>query len=176
MFIPTTTLIGHLSAHLEALPLVAADPSGQKLFQRVGVFGSAQLAQAMRATFATEQRVAFIIPGPEGHTSRRDRSLLFSTRTVRVAVLMADRAMDRSKPDALMGGTRNAGILAMKDAVIASLFATAPHDWPVDLAFSPDTGEPLMIAEADQAAGNLGRECWLQWFTAYAGTGRQNVP
>lgn len=176
MLTPTATLIALLQVHLAGLPLNPMQPASEKLFQRVGTFGAAQLAQAMRTTFASEARVAFIIPGPEAHHARRDRSLVFLTRTTRLAVLIADRALSGPSPDALTGGPHALGTLALKDRLIESLIEATPSTWPADLAFVPDAGEPLMIGEADKAAGNVGREVWLQWFTAYAGTARQAVP
>lgn len=172
-FLRTTTLIDILKARLESLPLEPESP--EKLFNRVGVFGANQLVEAMRATFAAEQRVAFIVPVGDTHAATRDRNVVYAQRTTKLVVLIADRAMDKARSEALVGGPRNRGILEMKDDVTINL-TSVPFADHVDLAFVPAEGEPLMIQEDGKPAGNLGRECWAQHLTCYAGSARVVIP
>lgn len=178
-FIRTTVLIALLQARLVSLKIDTAAPASEenKLFERVGIFGANQLEAAMKATFASEQRVAFIVPVGDSHRNDRGRTVILSQRTTRLVLLIADRSMDKGKTEALIGGNRNVGILDMKDLVIDDLFAN-PFGEPVDLAFEPGEGEPLMLQGADKpaGAGNLGRECWAQQLTAYAGQDRAVIP
>ena len=178
-FIRTTVLIALFKARLESLKIDPAKPAAEdnRLFQRVGIFGANQLEEALKATFASEQRVAFIVPAGDTHATDRDRTVIWSQRRTRLVLLIADRALDKAKPDALVGGAKNLGILEMKDLVIEDLFAN-PFNDPPDLAFEPGEGEPLMLQGADKTAGagNLGRECWAQQLIAYAGQDRAVVP
>lgn len=174
-FVRTGDLIATLQARLAALALEPGNPgNADRLFQRVGAFGANRLSQAMKATFAAEQRVCFIVPGGDKHATTRDRLALRSVRTTALALLIADRAFDSNRDDALVGGPQNLGILELKDRVIDDLF-----DSPFtagDLAFAPGDGEPLIIEGQDKAAGNLGRECYLLWLHAYAGERRVSIP
>lgn len=174
MFVRTTDLVAKLQARLESLPLHEDTDSSERLFQRVGPFGANRLVAALKAVFATEQRVCFIVPGGDDHSSTRGSTMLRSVRTTKLALLIADRALDTDKTAALIGGADAVGILTLKDRVIEDLFAHPFTDG--DLAFAPTTGEPLVITDADKPAGNLGRECWVQWFSAYAGEAMASIP
>lgn len=170
-FTHTNDLIEALMERLKSLKLDAANaPAGEALFQRVGAFGANRLVEAMKSVFAAEQRVCFIVPGGDGHSNQRDRNLLFSQRNTRIALLIADRSMDADKTAALVGGRNNLGILTMKDRVIDDLMAN-PFN-ALDMAFEPGDGEPLLITDQEKSANNVGRECWLQWLGAYAGSAR----
>lgn len=171
----TVEVIEALQTRLASLRLDPANAGNQeKFFQRVAAFGANRLAEAMKAVFASEQRVCFIVPGGDKYSGTRDRNVLFSQRSTRLALLIADRAMDIEKNAALIGGPAALGILAMKDRVITDITTNA-FTGP-DLAFEPAEGEPLMIDNADKAAGNLGRECWMQWLGVYAGSARIAIP
>lgn len=173
-FLHTNTLIELLRARLESLPLDPALEGGERLFQRVAVFGANGLAEAMKATFASEQRLAFIVPVGDAYTGERSRTVLFSQRSTSLVVLLADRAYNQVTAEAVVGGPNAIGILAMKDRVVDNLtqvaFATA------DLSFNPGEGEPLVIEPEQRSAGSLGRECWAQRFTIYAGEIRLAIP
>lgn len=171
----TVDVIEALQSRLASLRLEPENAGNQdKLFQRVAAYGANRLAAAMKAVFASEQRVCFIVPGGDKYSGVRDRNVLFSQRSTRLALLIADRAFDQDKNAALIGGPGALGILAMKDRVIADLTTNA-FAGP-DLAFEPAEGESLMIENSDKAAGNLGRECWLQWLGVYAGSARIAIP
>jgi hypothetical protein len=172
-YLRTAVAIAALRERLTALTL-GAEHDDTRLFERVGVFGANRLVQAMRATFASEARVCFIVPGGDTYKETRDRDFVFSQRTTRFALLIADRALDTEKEAGVMGGPQNPGILEMKDVMIELLLAE-PFAIP-DLAFTPAEGEPLVIDEAGKNAGNIGRECWLQWLTCYAGSTRTAIP
>ncbi|MBM3852449.1 MAG: hypothetical protein FJ399_04755 [Verrucomicrobia bacterium] len=176
-FLHTNDAIALLLERLASLTLPSdesqANPA-EKLFQRVGAFGANRLVSAMRAVFASEQRVCFIVPGGDTYSGARDALMLRSVRRTRLALLIADQAFDKDKTAALVGGPGNLGILAMKDRVIDDL-VTAKFSRE-DFAIEPAEGEPLVIAEADQKSGNLGRECWLQWLACYAGESRCAIP
>jgi hypothetical protein len=173
-FTRTVALVEKLKARLESLKLDPGAASSDPLFQRVGCFGANRLVAAMKATFASEQRVCFIVPGGDSHANLVDATIVRSVRTTKVALLIADRALDADKVAALVGGTNAIGILTMKDLVIEDLFATPFTDSA--LAFVPAEGEPLVITDAEKPAGNLGRECWLQWLHCYAGEDLAAVP
>lgn len=170
-YIRTTTLIEALRERLASLKITGTD---MPLFERVGVFGANQLMKAMQATFASEARVCFIVPGGDAHTnSRPDALMVQSRRDTRVALLIADRAI--ATEAALIGGQHAHGILNLKDDVLEDLTSN-PLALP-GLAFVPTEGEPMMIApETPQQAGNLGRECWLQWLSTYAGSTKIGIP
>lgn len=171
-FLATNAVIAALRDRLSALRL--ADAGDAPLFERVGVFGAGGLTAAVQATFASEARVCFIVPGPEEHSNRLSESLVYSQRQTTLVLLIADRALDTEREDAVTGGPRNPGILALKDAVIDDLFAN-PFT-VAGLAFAPARGEPLMIEAQSRSSGNLGREVWQQSLTAYAGNHRQAIP
>lgn len=176
-FIHTTALIQTLRERLESLPLDPAQQTGptNRMFERVGVFGANQLEQALKATFASEQRVAFIVPVGDEHQGERSRLVLTSERYTSLVVLMADRALDKVSSAALVGGPHSLGILEMKDRVIDNL--TEVPFAAVDLCFAPRKGEPLMIQDpSSPGSGNLGRECWAQEFHTYAGLIHQTIP
>lgn len=178
-FTRTTKLIELLKARLESLPLVEGDTNGgERLFQRVGVFGANRLKQALAATFASEQRVAFIVPVGDNHGSDRGRLVLTSERTTSLVVLMADRVMDKTSAAAVIGGPHSIGILDMKDRVIENL-TEVPFAEISDLCYAPAKGEPLILQDAGSGStgsGDLGRECWAQEFSTYAGLIHQNIP
>lgn len=176
-FLHTNDVIALLQERLESLTLSADESqagSEEKLFQRVGAFGANRLAAAMKATFASEQRVCFIVPGGDKHAGSRDAVMLRSVRSTRVALLIADKAFDPDKTAALIGGLANIGILEMKDRVIDDLVST--KFTRADFVIEPAEGEPMVISDSEKQAGNLGRECWLQWLGCYAGEARQAVP
>lgn len=176
-FIHTTTLIDLLKARLENMKIDADKPESpeNRLFQRVAVFGAAQLDEAFKATFAAEQRVSFIVPVGDRHPNDRGRLVLTSQRETSLVVLMADRAVNKAKAEAIVGGPNAIGILEMKDTVIDNL-TTVPFS-TADLCFAPGEGEPLMIqGEGKTNTGNLGRECWAQRFNVYAGEICQAIP
>lgn len=167
-----------LAAGESCLPRLGAGTAqaqpAERLFQRVGAFGANRLVAAMQAVFAAEQRVCFIVPGGDKHTGTRDPVMLRSVRRTSLALLIADKAFDKDKTAALIGGPANVGILELKDRVIDDL-VTTPFT-RADFAIEPGDGEPLIIAESDKQAGNLGRECWLQWLGVYAGESRSAIP
>lgn len=176
-FLHTNDVIELLQERLASLTLKTTESQanpGDKLFQRVGAFGANRLVAAMKAVFASEQRVCFIVPGGDRYGGNRDAVMLRSVRSTRIALLIADKAFDAGKTDALTGGPANIGILAMKDRVIDDLvtnkFSLA------DFVVEPSEGEPLVISDTDKQSGNLGRECWLQWLGCYAGEARIGVP
>ena len=178
-FLHTTDAIALLQERLESLELTsdesqAAPSAGKKLFQRVGAFGANRLGEAMRSVFASEQRVCFIVPGGDKHSGARDSLMLRSVRRTSLALLIADKSFDKDKTAALIGGAQNIGILELKDRVIDSLVTT--KFTRADFVLEPGDGEPLVIGDAEKQAGNLGRECWLQWLGCYAGESRCAIP
>lgn len=163
-FTSTNSLIEALRTHLAALPFDPALPAGEKLYHRVGTFGAKRLAEAMRSIFAAEQRVCFIVPGGDSHEGQVDGRHLLSKRTTRLALLIADRSL-------VDADTALASLLLLKDRTVHELCeAPAPG-----LLFEPGDGEPLVVEPADKPAGNLGRECWLQWLSIPAGTARATL-
>jgi len=170
-FLHTTTLLELVKARLEALPLDPAQP-GQALSQRVGYFGAKQLGEALEATFAAEDRVCFIVPAGYAHRSTRERTMIVSERTTGLVLLLADRALDRTRQAALVGGSPAIGVLELVDRVIDDFFAT-PFE-QADLALVPGDGDLLMLEKGK--GQNLGRECWMQHFTAYTGSARAAIP
>ena len=174
-FVYTTTLVERLRTRLESLKLEpTAQNNQEKLIQRVGAFGANRMAAAMKATFASEQRVVFIVPGGDNHANTRERLMLRSVRTTSFALLIADQAHDAKHEAALLGGANALGILTMKDRIIDNLFDEPFTE--ADLVFAPGDGEPLIIQDSDRPANNLGRECYLLWLHAYAGERRAAVP
>lgn len=174
-YLPTIKILEELKARLDTLRTDAADAQSERLFQRVAYFGANRMAQAMQSVFASERRVAYLVPGGDTYTGRNDAALLVhSQRMTRVALLIADQAVDLDRDDALMGGVASVGILAMKDRIVDELMTT-PFTVP-GLAFVPAEGEPLVIEPTERKAGNIGRECWLQWLVAYAGSAKANIP
>lgn len=176
-FLHTNDAIALLKERLESLTLQSGESQANpadRLFQRVGAFGANRLVAAMKAVFASEQRVCFIVPGGDRYTGARDAVMLRSVRSTRIALLIADQAFDKDKTAALIGGTSNIGILEMKDRVIDDLVTTKFAR--ADFVIEPAEGEPLVIADSEKQAGNLGRECWLQWLGCYAGEARVAVP
>ena len=163
----TNVLIEALRDHLAALPLDPAQAGVQNaepLFQRVGTFGAKRMADAMRSIFASEQRVCFIVPGGDSHTGTIEGRHLLSKRTTRLALLIADRSL-------VDADTALAGLLDLKDRTVHALCEEpAPG-----LLFEPGVGEPIVIEPADKPAGNLGRECWIQWISIPAGTARATL-
>lgn len=171
-FVPTATLIATLRDRLQGLrrtPAVDAEP----IFQKVGVYGGTELDKAMRETFVSDARVCFIVPGADRFTNRRDRSLLQSQLNTGLALIIADQNLSGDKEAAVMGGTDTLGILAMKDAVIADLFANPFTDG--DLCYAPISGEPIVISHEQKDANALGREAYLLWLEAYAGEDRLSI-
>lgn len=160
----TVPLLERLRAHLAALPFDPALPAGEKLFHRVSAFGAKRMADAMKSIFAAEQRVCFLIPGGDSHTGKIEGRHMLATRTTRIALLIADRSLGDC--DAAL-----AGMLALKDRTVFEL----SEDPASGLCFEPGDGEPIVIEPADKPAGNLGRECWLQWFSVPAGTARATL-
>jgi hypothetical protein len=171
-FVRTTKLIALFEERLKSLKI---EGSAEPLFQRVGVFGANQLVAAMRATFASENRVCFIVPGGDTHAnSQPDVLMVHSKRNTRIALLIADKAFDQKSTAALIGGPDNVGILELKDQLIENL-TTVPMTL-ADVAFVPSEGEPMLIEPEHKNAGTAGRECWLQWFTTYAGSEVISIP
>ncbi|HLP01675.1 MAG TPA: hypothetical protein VK163_06590 [Opitutaceae bacterium] len=159
--VSTVTIIEALRSHLTALPAIPAQPDGEKLFGRVGYFGANRLAEAMKSVFAIEQRVCFIVPGGDTHEGKVEGRHLLTKRTTRLALLIADRSLaDR---DAAL-----TGMLELKDRVVREL----SEEPAAGLCFEPGEGEAIVIESKDAPAGTIGRECWLQWFSIPAGTGR----
>lgn len=173
-FTPTVTLIAALRDYLRALRI--EDGSEEPLFEQVGLFGANQLVAALKSTFTSMGRVCFIVPGGDNHANAPagDSLMVYSRRTTSVALLIADRAMDVEAR--LVGDAHTVGILALKDRVVQALC-----DQPLpfaSLAFVPTQGEPMMIEQngVHSGAGTIGRECWLQWLSTYAGSERIAVP
>ena len=158
-----------LKTRLESLLVgaVGSDP----LFERVGYFGANDLAKALKETFASEQRVCFIVPAGTQHANTRSRLDLTSVRTVRLMLLIADKSLDKIHQTALVGGPANIGVLELGDRVIDDLVGH-PFTGHADLTFEPCAGYPMMIQPPDAKgtnAANLGRECWAQELIAFAG-------
>lgn len=170
-FVHTIDLLETLKTRLESLVAVAGEEA--KAFERVEIFGAQKLAAALKATFASEARVCFVVPTGDVHQAQRDRNFLFVQRETDLVLLIADRVMDLRHSEALVGGKSSIGILELKDRVIDDLFASPIEG--VDLAFVPGHGEALMIEAKDNAAGNLGREVWAQQFSTYAGSARRAI-
>lgn len=165
-YIDTNKIVAALADRLESLTLSLTNQ--EKLLQRVDVFGANRLVEAMKATFASEARVCFIVPGGDTHqNSQPDALAVHSRRTTRIALLFADRVMDSTSSEAVTGGKNAVGILALKDA-IASDLTDRPLALP-GVALIPTEGEPIVISPEDSNAGTIGREAWLQWFATYAG-------
>lgn len=173
-FVPTVDLVTALRDFLVALKVT--DGAEEPLFERVGLFGANQLVAALKATFASERRVCFIVPGGDNYANQPAGSALmvFSQRTTSVALLIADQSMEVEAR--LVGNAHTVGILALKDRVVEALCAS-PLPF-ASLAFVPTQGEPMMIEQngANSGAGTLGRECWLQWLSTYAGAEKIGVP
>lgn len=172
-FVPTATLIDTLRTRLQGLkrtPAVDADP----IFQKVGVYGGTELAKAMRDTFVSDARVCFIVPGADRFTNRIDRNMLQSQLNTGLALLIADQNLNGDREAAVMGGNETLGILAMKDAVIADLFANPFTDG--DRCYAPISGEPIVITQEQADANTAGREAYLLWLEAYAGEDRLSIP
>jgi hypothetical protein len=172
-FLHTTELLETLKTRLESLRVDPANPESEKLFQRVGYFGASKLNDALKATFAAEQRVCFIVPAGDNHTNIRNRSFTWATRGTKIVLLIADRALEKVNQEALVGGPKTLGVLELKDLVIDDLFANAFADVP-DLAFEPGDGDVLIIGNEKNPA-DLGRECYMQHFTAYAGQAQRAI-
>lgn len=171
----TTKIMTALAERLRSL--VVPDTT-EALFGRVGFFGANQMVKALSATFASEDRVGFIVPGGDQHSGEPIGELeVHSRRQTRLCLLIADRAFDIDHDDAVMGGPANVGVLNLKDFIIDELTARPiAIDAAHGFALVPSNGEPLLIENADKAGGNLGRECWQQWFLCYAGTAHIALP
>ncbi len=175
-FLHTAEVMELLKTRLESLLVGPAGPD--PLFERVGYFGANDLARALKETFASEQRVCFIVPNGSQHANVRTRLELTSVRSVRLVLLIADRSLDRMHQTALVGGPANIGILELGDRVIDDLVGN-PFAGHPDLVFEPGAGDPLMIQPVDAKGANspnLGRECWAQELTAFAGIARMAIP
>ncbi len=173
-FVPTVKLVQSLRDFLAGLKM--EEGSDEPLFQQVGFFGANRLVEAIKTTFASEDRVCFIVPGGDNHANQPAGSalMIFSQRTTSVALLIADRSMNTEAR--LVGDQHTAGILALKDRVLQAL-CDQPLPLP-GLAFVPTQGEPMMIEQNGSASGSgmMGRECWLQWLSTYAGSEKIAVP
>lgn len=177
-FTPTADLLASLETLLKGLPLDPAQPvagGGAPLFSRVALFGTAQLTAALKGVFAAEARICYIVPAGDDYDYDADtvRQLLAARRSTRVVLLIADRALDTASTAALLGTGGVGGILGLKDRVVAALTTPATAG---GRTYIPENGLPVVIADADRPAGNLGRECWQQPFLIPAGQIRQPVP
>lgn len=170
-WIPTTAILLALQHRLQGLRVDADDAQSPLLFQRVGLFGTARLAEALKSVFASEARVAFIVPGSESYDGGETDSLLIRRRrSTRLALLLADAAPGGGeRAPGLVGGPTTVGILGLKERVIDNLMQH-PFTTPAGLAFLPAEGEPLILEAT--TPGPPGRECWLQWLIAAAGSAK----
>ncbi len=172
-FVPTLTLITALKTVLEAIPLPGG-ADGEKLFERVDFHENKKLKEALTDLIIVKQRVCIIVPGGDGYTNVKEARTIRSVRHSTLDLLIADRSWTKGGYDALVGGPKNVGILAMKDLVVNTLadnpqLATGdpltPLPWVV---LQPEQGAEITIADA-VAKDTPGRECWVQGYSTPAG-------
>ena len=172
-FRPTSDIIAALQARLEALPLDAGVPAGEKLFQVVAVYRESDLGRAFQDLHAVKQRLCFIVPISIEHDNQVDRQRLLSVRTLGVDLLFGDRSFEKGATAALIGGARNVGVIEMAERVIDDLF-----DTPLvleDVGGTPGEGAPLILTRED-LPNDPGRVAWIQSFTFRAGLRRAALP
>jgi len=168
-YVDTLRLLGAVKTALEALPhpdpVQAAD--GVKLFERVDFHENKKLREALRDLTIIKQRVAIIVPGGESFQNIKEGRTIRSVRACTFDLLIADRAWTKGGHEAVFGGDKNIGVLAMKDQVLNAFIENSQLGLPY-VVLQPQDGAEIEIAD-DQVKDVPGRECYVLNYSTPAG-------
>ncbi len=165
-FVKTTDILAALKTQLESLPLPGTT-TGEKLFERVEFHENKKLREALQDLVIVKQRVAIIVPGGDSYANLKEGRSVRSVRTSTFDLLLADRAWTKGGHEAVFGGTKNVGVLTMKDLVVDHFIANPQLDLPW-VVLTPTEGAQIEIADAD-VKDSPGRECFVLAYETPAG-------
>lgn len=165
-FVRTLTLIEAVKTELAALPLPGTT-TGELLFERVEFHENKKLREALSDLVIVKQRVAIIVPNGESYETFREGRTRRHVRTTSFDLLLADRAWTKGGHEAVFGGTRNVGVLTMKDLVIEHFVAHPQLGLPW-VALEPVEAALIEIVDAE-VKDSPGRECFVVHYATPAG-------
>lgn len=165
-FVSTLSILAALKAELEAILLPGGAP-GEKLFERVDFHENKKLREALADLVIVKQRVCIVVPGGDTYDNTREGRTVRSVLTQSFDLLVADRAWTKGGHEAVFGGTKNLGVLRMKDAVRDHLLAHPQLGLPY-VVLTPQEGAHIEIADSD-AKDSPGRECFVLSYSTPAG-------
>jgi len=164
-YVETNTLLAALKTELESIPHPTI--SGERLFERVDYHENKKLREALTDLVISKQRVCIIVPGGDSYSNERQGRVIFSRRVSTLDLLIADRAWTKGGHEAVFGGSKNLGVLKMKDVVVAHL-AAHPQLGLAYVALTPEEGNQIEIAD-DQVKDVPGRECYVVSYSTPTG-------
>jgi hypothetical protein len=166
-YVSTLAILTAIKAALT--PLTAElNNASVPMFERIELYGSKQIGQALKDLIIIKDRVALIIPIGSRFEGERKGSTVISKKTTTIDVLVADRDYLTGQA-ADFGGSNNVGVVAMQDAVAEAL--TGNQLALPFVSLIPTAAEPLEIYDPKKK-DSPGRVAWVVSFDTRAGDAR----
>jgi hypothetical protein len=171
-FLATMTLLNAIKAAL--LPLKGSLNAVEvDLFEKVALFGSEEFDRAMKEELVFKKRVAFVIPSGDRFETQIVGDVIIVRMFSSVDVMVGDLNYGIKSSAAMMGGTKNVGVVSMKDATLAALGGQS-LGLPGGVALAPTGSDVLAGPKAEN--GEPGRQVWVLTFETFAGDLRVSRP
>lgn len=150
--------------------------SGEKLFEDVEFYPEKNLADALQQLVIAKQRICLIVPSGDHHTQAKEGRGVRTTVWANLDLVIADRAYLQKGQEAVFGGAKNVGVLAMKDLVMKALGAnpqlTIPSAPTVAglrwCALYPTAGAIIALSDAEERKAP-GRQAFVLSYQTPAG-------
>lgn len=161
-FITSQEIVAAVVAELTAMRL--PDDSGP-LFNLVKPFDSTDIDRAFSELYiARQQRLCFVLPARDSFTNRTEGQKHYCAKRAGFALLICDTDR-KTGQEAVFGGARNQGTLALKDAVVNALAGKQLGlRWVV---IEPTDGDDITVMKDGDS--DSGRKGWMQLFETAAG-------
>lgn len=124
--------------------------AGQKLFESVEFYPEKNLSDALQQLVIAKERVCLIVPSGDHYTQEKEGRTIRTTIWTSIDLVLADRAYLQKGQEAVFGGDKNVGVLAMKDLVLAAIGAQPQLTNLRWCALYPTGGALITLSDADE--------------------------
>ncbi len=136
----------------------------EPFFQDVRVYSNQDVAEALKRTLAYDDRVCFLVPSHDAHTSEKKGYELTVSRITQIGMILLDRNYNRFDRAALTGSDSQLGTVEMKDQLL-DLFTGQDLGLGQPVRMEPGESLPVLIVDSDKPKLK-GREAWsIDWQT-----------
>ena len=136
----------------------------EPFFQDVRVYSNQDVAEALKRTLAYDDRVCFLVPSHDAHTSEKKGFELTVSRITQIGMILLDRNYNRFDRAALTGSDTQLGTVEMKDQLL-DLFTGQDLGLGQPVRMEPGESLPVLIVDSDKPKLK-GREAWsIDWQT-----------
>ena len=136
----------------------------EPFFQDVRVYSNQDVAEALKRTLAYDDRVCFLVPSHDAHTSEKKGYELTVSRITQIGMILLDRNYNRFDRAALTGSDTQLGTVEMKDQLL-DLFTGQDLGLGQPVRMEPGESLPVLIVDSDKPKLK-GREAWsIDWQT-----------